>query len=270
MPELPEVEVICRQLNEQLRGKRVQGVEVYLPKSFHLAGAKEADLIGAAFTKVARRGKYIIIETDSNVALIVHLRMTGALIYTHDASPYTHVRTCLHLDDGDLLYKDVRTFGGITVLPAQAVATYPALQKLGREPLSEAFNGDYLYRLSRGRTIPVKSFLLQQDKVAGIGNIYADEALFVAGIRPTKAAGKLTKKAANALAAAIQKVMRDSIAHGGTSFRDYRDGNGRRGEHVHYLQVYGRGGEPCRRCGKVLKKVKVGGRASVYCTHCQK
>lgn len=273
MPELPEVEVVCRQLAYQIVGNRITSIHVYLEKSLQYRETTEQDVIGAVITAVERRGKYILIHTDRNQTLLVHLRMTGALIDTDQdaAKNYTHVRVRFELSSGRvLLYKDVRTFGGIWVYRTDQLFGCPMLSKLGVEPLTEAFTGAYLYKKTRGRRVPIKQFILNQEMISGIGNIYADESLFLSGIRPTRPAGQLGKISATRLVAAIKRVLSDSIQHGGTSFRDYRDGNGERGKHSTYLKVYGRGNEKCTVCGRMLNKVKIGGRTTVFCPRCQR
>lgn len=271
MPELPEVETICRQLQDCLVGKRIEDYNVYLDKSFRALTDRSPLLRGATVTGIRRRGKYILIETDADLVLLIHLRMTGSLIYASAPEPRTHLRVRFYLADGGVLdFKDIRTFGQVLVLEEDECDGNSSLAKLGVEPLSEAWSGDYLYALTRKRTLAIKALLLDQRGVAGIGNIYADEALFRAGIRPQTHAGKLTKPKARRLAEAIRTVLQESIGRGGTSFRDYRDSAGKKGRNAAYLQVYGRGGEPCLQCGTILKKIQIGGRTSVYCPHCQK
>lgn len=271
MPELPEVEVIRRQLAEVLPGRQVIGREIDLPKAFVNRTACSDAPCGARLTAVRRRGKYLLIDTDRGHTLVVHLRMTGALFYDAVSTPRTHVRVRLALDDGAMLvFRDIRTFGSITVIEAAAEAAYRGLSVLGPEPLGMEWTAAYLYAASRRRAVPIKTLLLNQQIVAGIGNIYADESLFVAGVRPTRAAGRLSKASCEKICTAVRGVLAASIAHGGTSFRDYRDSHGARGEHVQYLQVYGRAGRPCLRCGRELVKVRLGGRATVYCPRCQR
>lgn len=272
MPELPEVEIICRQLATVLPGERITGVEVRLAKAWQDPERLTAVLSESPVREVRRRGKYLLLAT-ARATLVVHLRMTGALLYypTAEFPDSAHVRVVLTLAGGGrLVFRDVRTFGGITLLSPASAAVWETRANLGPEPFSAAWSGEYLYNATRGRKTKLKSFLLDQSKVAGIGNIYADEALFQAGLRPRRAAERLTRPQAARLAAAVREVMAASIARGGTSFRDYRDSAGKRGEYVAELQVYGRGGKPCRRCGQILRKIRLGGRATVYCPHCQK
>ncbi len=271
MPELPEVEVIRRQLIEVLLGRRIVRRDVFLAKSFvNRTNAADAPC-GETFVNVRRRGKYLFLDTDHCLTLCVHLRMTGALLYDVEPTERTHVRVKFGLDNGaELVFRDVRTFGSVTVLPTIELNDEPSLYRLGPEPLGTEWTPEYLYAATRRRTAPIKIILLNQQVVAGIGNIYADEALFAAGIRPDRSARRMSKDACIRLCAAVQVVLEDALSHGGTSFRDYRDSNGARGEHVRYLQVYGRGGELCRCCGAVLRKMRLGGRGTVYCPRCQR
>lgn len=270
MPELPEVEVVCRQLNEVLAGQEITGVKVHLAKAFADPQGLLPELIGARFTEVQRRGKYLLLYTE-HLVLVGHLRMTGALLYrTHDAS-ISHVRVEIQLAPPAVLYfKDVRTFGGLTLLRRADLAKYPPLLKLGPEPLSPQTSDLVLYTASRGRKVALKTFLLDQRVIAGVGNIYADEALFLAGLRPQMRADRLTRPKARRLLAALKEVLTQSIEDGGTTFRDYRDSSGKRGLHVKRLAVYGRKGLPCKRCQHPLQSIRLGGRTTVYCPHCQK
>ncbi len=271
MPELPEVEVIRRQLADVLPGRQVACCTVTLAKAFRNLTEAVSAPCGEVFTDVRRRGKYLLLDTDKAHTLLVHLRMTGALLYDTTPVERSHVRVRFGLDNGaELAFRDVRTFGSVTVLTAAAAAAYPPLTKLGPEPLGPDWTPAYLYAATRRRTAAIKTVLLNQEIVAGIGNIYADESLFAAGIRPTRPARKLSKVACRRLCESVRHVLEASLAHGGTSFRDYRDSTGARGDNVRYLQVYGRGGAPCRHCGATLAKVRLGGRTTVYCPHCQR
>ena len=255
MPELPEVEVICRQLNEVLPGQEITGMKVHLAKAFADPQGLLPELIGTRFTEVQRRGKYLLLYTE-RLVLVGHLRMTGALLYRTHAASISHVRVEIRLAPPAVLYfKDVRTFGGLT--RRVDLAEYPPLLKLGPEPLSPQTSELALYTASRGRKVALKTLLLDQRVIAGVGNIYADEALFLAGLRPK-------------MLAALKTVFTQSIEDGGTSFRDYRDSAGKRGLHVQRLAVYGRKGLPCKRCQRPLQSIRLGGRTTVYCPHCQK
>ena len=271
MPELPEVEVIRRQLCEVLVGRRIVDCRVSLSKAFTNHTDEPAAPCGECVVDVRRRGKYLLLDTDRAHTLIVHLRMTGALFYDAVPTERTHVRVRLALDNGAaLVFRDIRTFGSMHLWPTAEAASLPSLASLGPEPAGAEWTEDYLYTATRRRTAAIKTILLNQQLVAGIGNIYADESLFAARIRPTRAAGRLSRAACARLCTAVREVLAAAVVHGGTSFRDYRDSNGARGDNVRYLQVYGRGGEDWRRCGNVLRKVRVGGRATVYCPQCQR
>ena len=170
---------------------------------------------------------------------------------------------------GALVFADVRPFGCVYGFAAGEEIAVPGLQSLGPEPLSDAFTPAYLAQAVRGRKQPIKSFLLDQRRIAGLGNIYADESLFLAGIHPRREAGSLTQAECKKLAEAIQRVLRDGLADGGTTFRNYRNGEGGYGHHQEHLCVYHRAGKPCPTCGRPIEKITIGGRGTHFCPHCQ-
>lgn len=278
MPELPEVETVCRGLRARLIGRRIVSVEVRSKDVIHQAdmdasGFAEA-LCGWSIAEIARRGKYILIRLirdEKTRWLVCHLRMTGKLLVRPEGSltgKHTHV--IFALDDGQwLFYDDVRRFGGFICCDSDPCLV-PPLVALGPEPLSEAFSPVSFYEHCRRRKRPVKSHLLDQSVVAGIGNIYADEILFRAGVRPRKSAARLTRAECAAIVSATKTVLEEAIDAGGSTIRDYVDSEMRQGSYQFAHQVYGRAGKPCRRCGTILKNVTVGGRSSVYCPKCQK
>lgn len=273
MPELPEVETVCRGLRAQILGRRIEGVEVRNAAVIHqnLAPADfAARLIGRSICTVERRGKYILIVLDQGW-LVCHLRMTGKLLVrAQEAAPELHTHVVFALDGGLALhYNDVRRFGGFVWSDSDPRALAP-LSALGPEPLEEDFDAAYLYASARGRKRPVKSHILDQGVVAGIGNIYADEILFRAGVRPKKSAARLTKAECAAIVRATKEILAEAIRAGGSTIRDYVDSSMRAGSFQLAHQVYGRAGKPCYSCGSILKSVTVGGRSSVYCPHCQK
>ena len=273
MPELPEVETVCRGLRAQILGRRIEGVEVRNAAVIHQNLAPEefaARLRGRSICGVERRGKYILIVLDQGW-LVCHLRMTGKLLVrAQEAAPELHTHVVFALDGGLALhYNDVRRFGGFTWSDSDPRALAP-LSALGPEPLEEDFDAAYLYASARGRKRPVKSHILDQGVVAGIGNIYADEILFRAGVRPKKSAARLTKADCDALVRATKEILAEAICAGGSTIRDYVDSSMRAGSFQLAHQVYGRAGKPCYSCGSILKSVTVGGRSSVYCPHCQK
>ncbi len=275
MPELPEVEHVRRTLLPLLSQRRIVNTTVRLAKQVWRPKGDAAGfshrLRGAVIEDILRRGKYLIIILSGGQYLVAHLRMTGKLLFK-DASAepdvYTHI--VFRLDDGhQLFYHDVRQFGGMALWDSDPFIE-PPLCDLGVEPLSDAFTCSYLWPILRRKHTSIKSVLLDQHIIAGIGNIYADEALFAAGIRPRKRANRLTKRECGALIQAIRSILAAAVAAGGSSVRDYRDGLGSSGSYQFHHAVYGRSGQPCKKCGTVLKQVRVAGRTSVYCPTCQK
>ena len=266
MPELPEVESVRRQLDPELSGRTVLEVSYdphpAIPRQFHRAD----ELAGRKIHSVNRRGKFLIAPLDQGLELIMHLGMTGAFRFDVE-DPY--VRARLYLDDGRVLaFRDVRRFGRIAVVDAGSYEPIPMLAALGPEPLSDEFDPDAFARdLARTRS-PIKPFLLSQRPVAGVGNIYADEALWLARIHPKSR--HVGRDRAFALHDAIREVLAAAIEREGTTFRDYQMVNGESGRNASFLVAYGRGGQPCPRCGTALKKIALGGRGTTYCPLCQR
>ncbi|HHW60717.1 MAG TPA: bifunctional DNA-formamidopyrimidine glycosylase/DNA-(apurinic or apyrimidinic site) lyase [Syntrophomonadaceae bacterium] len=267
MPELPEVETICRNI-AVCTGARLIDVDLRRPDMIRQADYDVHDLIGLDLCAVRRRGKYLHLCWEDDHHLIFHLGMSGRFYKQERALAITedHVHLVMDLDTEErLLYLDPRRFGGIWLLssPGQLFA------RLGVEPLSEDFTAEYLQHVCRKRKTAIKNLLLNQQLIAGIGNIYADEALFGAGLRPDRPAGELSGQEIGRLQAAIVEVLRRSIENHGTSFRDYRDGLNQQGENQFYLAVYGREGKACRCCGQDINKMVLGGRGTHYCPQCQ-
>ena len=273
MPELPEVETIRRSLEKVAAGRRITEVDVLLPRTIRFPEVEEFRLRvrGQRIFRLERRGKYLMLLLESGETLLLHLRMTGRF-YRRDADmpPGKHVRAIFHLDDGScLFFEDVRTFGEIHLLQPQERKAFPAFSCMGPEPLTEEFDASYLYDAMQKSSQRIKSFLLDQGKVAGLGNIYVDEALFFAGVHPLRRAHTLNHDEAFRLWQAINKVIAEGIEDGGTTFRDYVDGEGKSGFHQQKLRVYHREGEPCLVCGTKIEKIRVGGRGTRFCPHCQ-
>lgn len=272
MPELPEVETVRRGLEPQILGKRFASVTV---RESRLRWPVPADLalrvVGRRIESVDRRGKYILMGLDSGDRLLLHLGMSGRMrVLTEPLALVKHDHVDLQMQDGPLLrYNDPRRFGALLLWNA-GDAVHPLLADMGPEPFSEAFTGDYLWERSRGRQSPVKTFIMDGHIVVGAGNIYAAESLFRAGIRPDRAAGSVSRKQYTALAGHIRDVLSEAIAQGGTTLRDFVGANGQSGYFQQDLWVYGRDGEPCRRCQTVLKRSVIGQRASVWCPRCQR
>ena len=268
VPELPEVETIRRQIEPDLAGRRVLDAWAFASPKFDEAPAA----VGATFTGVRRRGKYLLADLDLDGRpheLVVHLGMTGRLgVAPPSDADGPHLRAAWSLDDGRrLTFTDVRRFGRIAVVPAGEHAALPTLAALGPEPFDEAFSPDGLRRSVNAGRRAVKTQLLSQRLVAGVGNIYADEALWRAGVHP--AARRLTRARAAALRDAVRGALADGLDHGGTTLRDYRDALGGEGSHQHSLDCYGRAGSPCRRCGVELRRTVVAARGTTFCPVCQ-
>jgi formamidopyrimidine-DNA glycosylase len=269
MPELPEVESVVRQLRPRMVGRRI--VDVWWDPQSRFTGIDQA--VGRRVTDVRRRGKYMLALLEAagraDRELIMHLGMTGAFRFREDGwdgDPY--VRATLTLDDGVIDFRDVRRFGRLTVVPAGEHGSIATLSALGPEPLGLDFRPDEFHAaLARSRA-PVKAQLLSQRPVAGVGNIYADEALWLARINPR--ARRVGRQRAARLWEAIRSVLRAAIEREGTTFRDYQMVNGESGRNATFLVAYGQQGRPCPRCGEALRKIVVAGRGTTYCPRCQR
>ncbi len=275
MPELPEVETIRRDLAARVVGRTV--VEAWVsPDAPRLVQDETPEsfcrrLTGRSIEELDRRGKYLLLRLDGSLTWIVHLRMTGGLIHLAGASRESAERRFLRarfrLDDGgELCYLDLRKLGTMWLVEDESAV----VGRLGPEPLGEAFDPQEMRRLLAKRAAPVKSVIMDQHAIAGIGNIYADESLFEAGIRPTKAAGRLSPVAAERLHWAIRKVLVEALEDRGSSFRDYVDAEGEQGMHQLRVKVFRRTGEPCYVCGTAIRRIKVGGRSTHFCPKCQR
>lgn len=265
MPELPEVETIRAQLDPRLRGRTILSATSHPSAKF--APALEAQ--GAGIEAVRRRGKYLLVDLDDDRELVIHLGMTGVLSVPPDRGDSAHVRARWQLDDGHwLVFDDVRRFGRIRVVPTGDYSTIATLRDLGPEPFADSFTADHLHRALNASSRRLKTQLLSQRPVAGLGNIYADEALWLARIRPT--ARTITKPAAARLRDACVEVIATAIANGGTTLRDYRNAEGGSGTNQFHLRCYGRAGEPCERCATPLRSTVVDARTTTWCPSCQK
>jgi formamidopyrimidine-DNA glycosylase len=273
MPELPEVETIRRQLDNALRGARISKVEVLLPRlvKYPSADRYRRALRGGTIREVGRRGKYLLIRLDDGRVLVIHLGMTGSLRFSHPGRERPrHTHLVFHLEDGrELLYVDPRTFGETALLCEGDFRPLTGLCRLGPEPLEEGFTPEKLGRALRGRC-RLKAALLDQSRVAGIGNIYADEALHRAGIHPLRRLDELTPEELERLHRAVREVLREAINGGGSSVSDYVDTRGEKGNFQVDHRVYRRAGEPCPRCGESIRRERVAGRSTYFCPHCQR
>ena len=267
MPELPEVETIRAELAPRLTGRSLVRVEILDPRLtrpvdlFEVAEELEGDIV----VSVERRGKYLVLRLESGLALLVHLRMTGGFGF----EPTSHERAVLELDDGTrLVYRDVRRFGTWLVLEDAELDPY-LTSKNGPEPLGRRFTTDWLGRQLARRRAPLKAVLLDQRVVAGLGNIYADEALWRARINPLRPAQSLSHEEVGRVQRAIRAALRTGIARQGSTLRDYARPDGSAGSMQAEFRVYGCDGEPCPRCRTPIAKARVGGRGTWYCPHCQ-
>ncbi|MEN6325721.1 MAG: bifunctional DNA-formamidopyrimidine glycosylase/DNA-(apurinic or apyrimidinic site) lyase [Syntrophomonas sp.] len=268
MPELPEVETIKVSL-QPIIGARVKEIELRRNDILRRQEYKLEEIEGKRIKAVERRGKYLSLVFGNHRNLVVHLGMSGRFYLENENAQEDkpHVHVLIFLDNGQrLAFQDARRFGGLWLL--KDTGKFFA-ERLGKEPLADDFTASYLQKGLQGRKIPIKAFLLNQQPVCGLGNIYVDEALFAAGIRPERPADSLTSKEAASLHRAIRKVLRNSIENRGTTFRDYRDGFNQKGNFQNHLKVYGKAGSPCPKCGQLLQKTIIAGRSSHYCKNCQ-
>jgi formamidopyrimidine-DNA glycosylase len=276
VPELPEVETVRRQLEPLLLGRRLEHVEIVdrrLVRPLEPAQVA-AELEGERVAAVERRGKYLVVRFESGRALLVHLRMTGSLRYAAGGEDGAvgddpHRRAVVTLDDGsDVAYRDVRRFGTWMLVEPGELDPYLAA-RIGTEPLEPAFTPKALAARLAGRRAPLKAALLDQRTLAGMGNIYVDEALWRARLHPLRAAGSLDAHELRRLTRAVRQALRAGIARRGATLRDYARPDGSAGSMQDEFKVYGRDGEPCERCGTPIEKIRVAGRGTWYCPHCQ-
>ncbi len=271
MPELPEVETVRRKLEGRLEGRTIESVEVVDPRfcAPQSCAQFELALTGVKVANLGRRGKYLLLELDQGAVLVMHLRMTGALLY--DPLPdQKYVRARFALDDGHMVvFSDPRRFGTAEIFSDQGEVAAYLDQRLGPEPFTSEFTAEYLKDVSRSSRAPLKSFLLNQRNVAGIGNIYADEALFRAGIHPLRPAGQIDRKACVRLHEAIGDSLQAGIDSGGSTIDDFRDPDGVWGSYQSEFLVHRREGLPCPDCSTTIVKLTVGGRGTYCCEHCQ-
>ncbi|MGB9706723.1 MAG: bifunctional DNA-formamidopyrimidine glycosylase/DNA-(apurinic or apyrimidinic site) lyase [Microgenomates group bacterium] len=292
MPELPEVETIKRVLERAIVGKTIKNIEVRKAKIFQ---GEPKEVVGRKIEGIERRGKMLIIRLSGNKALLVHLKLTGQLVWVGENSKFeirnskfivlghpipfagtelpartTHV--IFEIDGGKLFYNDLRQFGWIKVMSNLKSQMSNVIGDLGPEPFDKEFTTEYLRRIFSRTSKPIKLVLMDQTKIAGVGNIYANEALFEAGIMPTRSAKKLSNEEIKKLREAIIKVLEEGLKYGGSSAKDeaYVKPTGEPGEYQKHFRVYQREGEKCRRCGSIVKRINLGGRGTFWCPKCQK
>ena len=271
MPELPEVVTICRGIAPLIVGLTIEEVIVREPRLRVLIPASlSASLKDRQILSVSRRAKYLLIHCSDDSALLIHFGMSGTLRYLLEPVPFDrhdHVEI-IFAQGSRLRFRDPRRFGAILLCSGNPLS-HPWLADLGPEPLSGNFNTGFLYARSRQRTLTIKSFLMEQRTVVGIGNIYASEALHASGIAPWVPAGTISRRRYGRLVAAVRAVLQHAIAAGGTTLRDFQNADGKPGYFSSELAVYGRAGEECRKCGEKIQVMRIGGRSSFYCPNCQ-
>ena len=274
MPELPEVETVRRTLAPALGATIAtvwhSGKPLRLNRAVPVAAIRRA-AGGRAITGVRRLGKYLLVDVDGPRSLLVHLGMSGRFRLCAPGTaraPHTHV--VLRLADGrELRFSDPRRFGQFDVVTRGDERAHPSLAVLGPDPLEEGLDAATLRAQARRRKVTLKSFLLDQAVIAGVGNIYASEALWLARLRPSRRTGRLTEAEARLLTRSVRQVLEHALEHGGTSLKDFVDADGREGENAEYLRVYGREGEPCSRCRTAIRRTLIQGRATYFCPTCQ-
>lgn len=266
MPELPEVETIRAELDDRVRGEKIDEAWAFPSEKFTPA----LDTIGTEIASVGRRGKYLLFGLDNGTELVAHLGMTGRFSFDPaEADDSPHLRAWWRFASGSTLsFFDIRRFGRLRIVPIGDYETIDTLAQAGPEPFDPTFDGDFLYAALRASNRRVKTQLLSQRPVAGVGNIYADEALWRAGIYP--AARRVTRAEAHRLRDAVVEVLAAGIDNGGTTLRDYRTTSGDRGTNQFHLACYGRGGQPCGRCGAVLRTAVWDARTTTFCPQCQR
>jgi formamidopyrimidine-DNA glycosylase len=274
MPELPEVETMVRDLEGQMVGRRITGVDLPFAAEVKYPDPLEFRdrVVGRTVNAISRRGKYAAFQLDGADVLIIHRGMTGSLFLRNSSDPQeAHIRVLFRLDDGrELRFNDPRKFGSVLLMERSGLERPLPWLRMGPEPLDDEFDAATLRRALARRTALLKPLLLNQSVVAGLGNIYADEALHLARIHPQRRADTLSTHETKRLHAAIRTVLAEAIAGRGTTFSSYRDYEGREGDFQHRLRVFGRTGAACPRCGTAIIKLVVGGRGTHMCPRCQK
>ena len=283
MPELPEVETVCRGMQPAMEGVTFTRVDVNRPDLRWPFPDRMAErLAGMKVETLRRRSKYILADLSSGETLIIHLGMSGRILISGDPlgqfhrdhpAPEKHDHVVFHMANGArVTFNDPRRFGAMDLAPSSKVESHKLLQNLGPEPLGNAFHEDYLISRLRGRNMPIKSALLDQNVVAGLGNIYVCEALYRAGISPLRKAGQISDKRLARLVPIIREVLAEAIEAGGSSLRDYRQADGELGYFQHTFRVYDRAGQPCQTpgCGGAIARRVQSGRSSFYCPRCQR
>ena len=273
MPELPEVESLRRSLEPHLLDRVLSGVEIYFPKLRWTIPQSALHELAHAKPRLAgmgRRGKYLIFQFSNGLGVLSHLGMSGQWLVDEPFESGRHMHVVLRFGERTLTYRDHRRFGMIDVVELANLHEHPRLLTLGPEPLGEHFNADLLWPNFHRAKVPVKTWLMNAKNVVGVGNIYASEALYLAGIRPTIRASRVQKYRFTALVEVVRKVIGNAIDSGGTTLQDYRNADGEVGGFQERLQVYGRDNAPCYRCGAPIVRVVIAQRSTFYCGACQR
>ncbi|MDD9898602.1 MAG: bifunctional DNA-formamidopyrimidine glycosylase/DNA-(apurinic or apyrimidinic site) lyase [Candidatus Melainabacteria bacterium] len=272
MPELPEVETVCRGIAPQIEGRSISRVKVNCKKLRIPIPKKFASILkGRKIIRVKRKAKYIVIELDSGYSLVIHLGMSGRLTIQQDYQPAKHDHIVIELDNGSLIvFNDTRKFGLATVLHETEFDDFKFFKKLGIEPLSKELNTVQLFKILEKRKKNIKSVIMDSSIIVGVGNIYASESLFSAGIHPERLASEISKKESDRLFKAIVETLKRAIEAGGSTLKDYAKANGESGYFQHQFLVYDQQDQPCSKCKRAIQKIKQNGRATYFCGKCQK
>ncbi|MFH1460900.1 MAG: DNA-formamidopyrimidine glycosylase [Patescibacteria group bacterium] len=271
MPELPEVETIKRQLNQKIKGKTIREVEVRLRKFVKYPLEKFKKLVaGAKIVNVSRRAKLLIFELSNGYCLVIHLKLTGQLIFNGQPNKHTHL-IYYFTDKSKLIHNDLRQFGFVKVIPKKELAVFLEKEGFGPEPLTKEFTLE-LFKglLSRRKKSKIKPLLMDQKFMAGIGNLYADEILFYAGVRPVRLANSLKPAEIKKIYQEIKRVLQLAIKKRGSSAENYLDAQGKKGNFMPLVKVYQRTGQPCDKCGTKIQRIKISSRSAHFCPKCQK
>lgn len=272
MPELPEVETTRRGLAPHCEGQRLLRLKVREPRlRWRIPATDPGRVAGRRIQSLDRRGKYLVFRLEGNVGIILHLGMSGHVrVVGPGRAVQLHDHVDFELDSGERLrFNDPRRFGSLHVT-SDPPERHPLLSRLGPEPLGQDFSGHYLHGMALGRRVAVKNLIMDSHVVVGVGNIYATEALYRAGIHPARAAGRIAQRRYDRLVDCIRAVLAEAIEAGGTTLRDFSGTDGLPGYFQQNLDAYGRGGRPCARCGRRLKEIRLGQRSTVYCPQCQR
>jgi len=273
MPELPEVETIARKLRRSITGKRIAAIRLSgKPLRRPIPGHLAATLRGRTIRAVHRRGKYLVVEMEPQAFWLIHLGMSGRILFCpHGMECPKHTHAAIRFADGaELQFRDPRRFGLMDVYQVEGIDDVPEIRRLGHDPFSVEFNAPWLWSELIHTRRDLKSFLLDQRKIAGLGNIYVCEALYRARLHPERRSNTATRKEAAALARAVREVVRKAVENRGTSFSDFIDSDGEPGAHQDFLHVFYREGEKCRRCRATIARIRQGNRSTYFCPRCQK